>query len=421
MIKEIAFECGFFERKRKISPYGFIFGFMYMLSNKVNTYTALAEAISWIDGKAITKQAIWERMTDKTEKFIKKLLEEKIKEKIQSFVSRQFQRKIKKFNNIVIEDSTVFKLPDKLVSEFPGNVVNGKRKSQFKIHAIYNLTENDFYCLDIHSYAENDQSLSLKSMNYLRAGDLCIRDLGFFTLDAVSKFNELGAYYISKKLFQLSVYNIKTGKKINLLKYLKKRKIIDEWVLIGSEKQVKVRLIALPVPEKVAQERRRKAKKDRNKRTNHSKEYYDLLGYNIFITNIPTDMCSAKEIVEMYGLRWNIEIIFKSWKSCFSFEGLFHHQCTNVTRVKCLIYILLLYIYLFQVVWWRYCVNMINGDKEEVELSILKMANFFIQNFSRLMEEDRKKLTKEIIEKLCKHEKRKDRENMAKLRYKLVS
>jgi len=65
-----------------------------------------------------------------------------------------------------------------------------------------------------------------------------------------------------------------------------------------------MRLVILPFSLAQANKRRRKAKLDRDKRLNHSKEYYELLGYSIFITNIPQSMCSAKEIQELYGLRW---------------------------------------------------------------------------------------------------------------------
>lgn len=78
-----------------------------------------------------------------------------------------------------------------------------------------------------------------------------------------------------------------------------------------------MRLVILPLPPKLIAERKRKTLRDRDKRLNHSKEHYYLLGYSILLTNILQKLCSAEEISRLYGLRWQIEIIFKSWKSGF--------------------------------------------------------------------------------------------------------
>jgi hypothetical protein len=51
---------------------------------------------------------------------------------------------LKYFNNVMIDDSTTLHLPDELAKEFPGNVSRGIKKAQAKIHAMYNVTENNF-------------------------------------------------------------------------------------------------------------------------------------------------------------------------------------------------------------------------------------------------------------------------------------
>src|ERR1019366_3570976 len=56
-----------------------------------------------------------------------------------------------------------------------------------------------------------------------------------------------------------------------------------------------------------------------------------LLEKNIFITNIEPDKCDDEQIDQLYRLRWRIEIIFKSWKSCFSMQALIHFFFFNDT------------------------------------------------------------------------------------------
>jgi hypothetical protein len=85
-------------------------------------------------------------------------------------------------------------------------------------------------------------------------------------------------------------------------------------LLVGQEK-VLLRVVAEPVSEAVANERRRPAHKNRDKRLKPSAERLFLMGWNIFLTNVPAQVWPPKALFWVYRLRWRIEIIFKAWKS----------------------------------------------------------------------------------------------------------
>jgi hypothetical protein len=408
-INRIAKLSGYKKRNRgKIDARSLIIGFMMMVSKKMNTYEALASEVSVLIGKTVTRQAIKNRMNPETSVMMRMVLEEKMTESINQTKLKENEVIMSKFRSVNIEDSTMLHLPDELSKEFPGNVSRGKKKSQAKVHALYNFTSNNFLFLDIHSFKDNDQSLSPKVLSYVSKGDLLLRDMGFLVLDVLEELLSKGAYVISRKNAQTKVYDVQTGEEINLTKELRKKHFFDKKVLVGKTTKIEMRLIILPLPSAQAKERRRKAKRDRDKRLNHSKEYYELLGYAIYITNLPQSLCSAKEIQNVYGLRWQIEIIFKSWKSCFSFEKLIPTKCKNPERIYFMINLLLLYILLFQVVWY----NSITKNKEgHSRLSLLKMAKFFMQHFSLILTiESDKKLIKQIRTQCC-YDDRKDRLN----------
>jgi hypothetical protein len=153
---------------------------------------------------------------------------------------------------------------------------------------------------------------------------------------------------------------------------------------------------------------------------NHSAEYYELLGYSIYITNILPEQCTAQNIFQLYKLRWNIEIIFKSWKSCFCFNKLIHRTCKNAIRVKCILYLMLLYIYLFHILW-RKCCEPEFGNRHNLQLSILKMSRFFFRHFEQLLIQKSEKHLLRQIKLHCVYEKRNDRDNARLFQFKLAA
>jgi hypothetical protein len=405
-INKIAVKSGYKKRNSgKITAKHLILGFMIMVSKKKNTYESWSQEISIKSGLSVSRQAIEERMRPETTAMLKLFLEEEFK---RSLKTRSTDCLSKKFNHIKLEDSTVVNLPEELSDTFPGNISRGKKKSQAKIHALYDFTENTFDFMNIHSFANNDQSLSSHSLEYVSQGDLLLRDMGFLVLDALEELNKNNIYFISPKSFKINVYKSDTKEKIDLVKVLAKQKVFDQEVLI-SKKHMKLRLVILPLPPKLVAERKRKARFNRDKRLNHNKEYYRLLGYSIFITNIPQTTCSTEEISKLYGLRWQIEIVFKSWKSGFSLEKLVPSKCKNSDRIFCMIYLWLIFILLFHLVW-------INHEQKYLQknanLSIIKLAIFFSDYFPLILEVKNKKPLRELMLIKCRYDKRNDRINL---------
>jgi hypothetical protein len=392
----------------KVSARNLIIGFMMMVSKKMNTYENWAQEVSIGAKESVSKQAMEERMRPETTAMIKMVLEKELQKNLltQARLKDQSQSK---FNSINIEDSTIFNLPEELSFAFPGNVSKGKKKSQIKLHALYDLNQNNFQFIDLHSFTRNDQSLSAHVLKFIKPGDLLLRDMGFLVLDVLEQIDIQGAFFISRKKSQIKVFDTDTEQEIDLLKQLRKKKFFDKIVLVGQKRKMKTRLVIIPLPLDQASEKRRKASKDRDRRSNHNKDYYELLGYSIFITNIPQSCCQTEEIKKLYGLRWRIEIIFKSWKSCFSIEKLIPLKCNNPNRIYCMIYLWLLYIFLFQVVWMNHYTEY---QSYEINLSLLKMARFFSVHFDLIFTCKNDRFFDHLILYKCRYDKRIDRLNM---------
>ncbi len=121
------------------------------------------------------------------------------------------------------------------------------------------------------------------------------------------------------------------AEKRNLSAYLTLNGSIDKIVSISAKEKFKVRIVAEPVKVEIADIRRMKAKKESNSK-NPSKELPALMSWTIFITTIRNETFTFELILKLYGLRWRIENIFKTWKSCFSF-GKIHNVSKKRLRV----------------------------------------------------------------------------------------
>lgn len=389
-LEKLSKENHFNKRKpKKIKARDFLLGFFLMASNReTQSYQNWAIKIGWLIKDRVSKQALWKKMHQGQIDFLKKTLSILLLESFNKQIDKHTTEKIKKFKDVIVEDSTHIKLSDKLHSEYPGNGYGDKKqkKAILKIQASYSITKQKFLRLAITSFRKNDQGYSPMIVQIAKKGDLIIRDLGYFALKVFQKLNKDGIYFISRLKKGVSVFSDKEETIIDLAKMLRKRGNLDMELFIGKEEKLPVRLIALPVEESVANTRRRKARTNRDKRTNPSREHLYLLGWELFITNVDHQILNSKEVAELYFLRWRIETIFKSWKSCFKIAAI--PRDASKIRVESFIYCMLIFIVLFQVHFYNYLLMSVNRNMRNEfnqKVSLFRLMQFITKNIEYVL------------------------------------
>ena len=180
------------------------------------------------------------------------------------------------------------------------------------------------------------------------------------------------SFFLSRLKSDVSLFEINAKSPFNLLAAVNKFGSIDVDICIGSTHKLPVRLVAQKLPEDVAAQRRRKAKSNRDRRCKPSKESLILLGWQIFITNVGRKIWSAQNVCEVYGLRWRIEIIFKSWKSYFHMADV---PKANVMRIKAYIYSALIFVTLFHALVFN-SVSAKTKRHSYGDISLLRLCKF---------------------------------------------
>ena len=357
---------------------------------------------------SVSKQALFDRIGEAAVSFAKALLQHIITRRLNLKAGSDLFRF---FNKVIVQDSTTLKLPDCLSIFFPGNISRGVQKAVARIQCIINIKTFCFLDFTLSGFTQNDQSASKDTIAHISKGDLVIRDLGYFVLKSFEQIIAAEAYILSRMRYGMKLYDTK-GHAVTWKQLCKKRKTVDTIILIGKQ-QLQVRLVMIPLPAKQVAERIRKARNDRDKRLNHSKDYYQWLHYAVFITNVEQEVWTAKQVADAYAIRWQIEIIFKSWKSGFHLQKILHDGCTNENRVRLNIYFLLMFICLFMQNIYMYY-----KDKTEKHfgktISLMKLSAYVCCNLMAVLTLNRNKLIEEISRHCC-YDKRSDRINMTDL------
>lgn len=338
MLHGLARRTGFVRRQpRKLELRGFLLSCMVMALQRCCSLRQQAILAGLSSGSTISKQGLHQRLTDRARKFLQACLAAAIG----SHLPRPAKTSSASFGRILVQDSTCLSLPAHLATRFPGpSNQSGKPQAGLRIQCVYELLTERFISFALSAFTRNDQASASDLLALLQPGDLVLRDLGYFTLKSFKGIAAKGAFFISRLRYGLTVYDARTGQPLNLRRKLRPGAELDLEIRLGQDEKLPLRLLAFPLPENVANERRRKARADRDKRIAHSKDYLDLLGWSLFVTNAPADRLPRADAAKLYRLRWRIEIIFKAWKSHF---GLAQVRKLAGRQVEVLVYGLLLF------------------------------------------------------------------------------
>jgi hypothetical protein len=148
-------------------------------------------------------------------------------------------------------------------------------------------------------------------------GSLRITDLGYFAAGVFAAMTAAGEYFLSRLQFGTQVLH--DGLAVDVLAWLAKQAgpFVDVSVLLGKAQRLPCRLIAWRLPQEQANRRRQKLRQEMMDKKGHepSAERLAWCDWTILVTNVPEDLLTPKEAAVLYRARWQVELLFKRWKS----------------------------------------------------------------------------------------------------------
>lgn len=165
------------------------------------------------------------------------------------------------FTAVLIGDATTVNLPDELANLFQGcGGSEGASRSALKIQVLWDLKTGRLVQLSIEQGRASDVKSPIAKAE-VAPGSLSVFDLGYFELERFAILNANGAKFISRLQHGTEVYT-QEGERFNLLSHLRQQTtgLVDEEILLGASTRLRCRLVAIRVPEEVANRRRQQAR-----------------------------------------------------------------------------------------------------------------------------------------------------------------
>jgi hypothetical protein len=222
-----------------------------------------------------------------------------------------------RFSEVVVQDSTTISLPEVLAQVWQGcgNRTEHAGNAALKLHLALSLRSGRLRGPQRADGREADRNATLTSDLPPQAVRLV--DLGFWDLALLAELSAREVYWFSRCLASTALQT-EDGRWWRLLEMLEasSEATLDLKVRLGVDIQVPARLLAVRAPQEVVDQRRRRLRQEaREKGQTVSALRLALAAWTVFVTTIPGELLTVKEALVLGRSRWQIELLFKLWKS----------------------------------------------------------------------------------------------------------
>jgi Transposase DDE domain len=267
-------------------------------------------------GAPVTPQAIDQRQTSKLVSFLEKLFRAGVQQVVGS--DKTMAPILERFTSVTLLDSTTITLPDSEQERFPGcGGSHGSGVAALKLQTELDLRSGALTHVELEPGRSPDGA-TVRQQTPRPAGSLRITDLGYFNAAVFAAFTAWNAFYLSRLQIGTGV-SVAAHDWLDLLPWLAKQPgpFVDRAIWLGKAEGLACRLIAWRLPDAQVNRRRRKLHQERRRKGGPAPSAARLAwcAWTILVTNVPLEKLTAAEAAVLYRARWQIELLFKRWKS----------------------------------------------------------------------------------------------------------
>ncbi|WP_165360599.1 IS4 family transposase [Candidatus Chloroploca sp. Khr17] len=314
--KTVARACGVIQRERVMHGahlvQTLVFGWLANPDATLDDLVAMAKVL----GITISKAALCKRFTDALVTCMERVLQHAMGTLVAA--DPVAIPLLARFSEVLLQDSTTISLPASLAQRFRGcGGRNGAGQAALKAQVRLEMRTGMLEGPLVQDGRASDRAVAFRRRP--GPGSLSLRDLSYFQLDELALDTREKRFWINRLKPNTAIFC--DGVRVDLLTMLRQEAsdahtTLDIAVQIGVAQRIACRLLVVRVPEQTAAQRLRRLHREmRKKGRTASAEQEAWCGWTVFVTNMPTDMVTLTEALVLMRLRWQIELLFKLWKS----------------------------------------------------------------------------------------------------------
>ena len=339
-IEEIARKTKLIVRKsRKFNAESFLLSLLKSVATGKASYNQMAATLGNCNVKPMSRQALSQRIGQKSEDFMKDVLSKamSIKWGGGSILKNQH------FGRILVEDSSQYKMNKRNRESFPGHGNQKSESSGCKIDLSFDLLTGCPVLQILDKATTQDKKLGRNLVDAVQERDLVLRDMGYLSVKEFQRIEDKMAFWLSRLPANVCAF-LEDGKELDeLLRSFKGKKFNRSMNLLDINGH-SVRLVAIRADKQVAEKRRRDGIKSA-KKNGKTPTKKSLLrdGWHIMVTNVEEDKMDTGDLVKLYSLRWQIEITFRAWKQSGALMKALNRK-SKTSHLRTLIYASILWL-----------------------------------------------------------------------------
>lgn len=289
-------------------------------------------------GVQVTKQGLEQRFTAASAEMARRVLEVAVQTAIAT--EAKAMPLLERFRGVYIRDSSSVSLPKALETIWSGCATSQGSSAAVKLHCRLEVSSGQLGGPILAAGREHDSNSPFQREE-LPKGALRMGDLGFFSLKQFKTDAEQGVWWFSRYKAGTNLYD-QQGEPIDLLAWLRQQTAdqADLPVQLGKTDRLDCRLLVSRVPPAATEKRRYNLKEyARKKQTPLTANLLALAEWTLLLTNLPPELLSIPEALVLLRVRWQIELLFKRWKSLFKID---EWRSTDIWRILTELYAKLL-------------------------------------------------------------------------------
>ena len=341
-------ETGFVQRASKCGGAQFVQTLVFSyLANPHATLHELSQTAAVL-GVDITPEGLTQRFTPAAAQLLERVVAASVTQLLAAdpLAIPLLQR----FAGVYLEDSTVVALPPALAAHWPGcGNASTRHTAALKLNLRVNLSTGEFAGCTLHAGRVHDRTAA-QPITTLPPRSLLLADLGYFNLVRLGQIAAQDAYFLSRLQANTVVFDAAGRRWTDLAALLERQDAATDLpVQIGAAARKKGQAVSA----------RRLA----------------LAAWTIYVTNVPADVLPLSAALVVARARWQIELLFKLWKSHGRID---ESRSRNPWRVLCDVYAKLLAMIVQQWVWlvsvWAYPDRSLGKAAQTVQKYAMQLA-----------------------------------------------